>query len=192
MTALLAQLGRDRGKSKEPQLYQQWGGKPTTQLLRQRDKYLDPHTKARYHGKLGVLIPGIQLPTADEEANAPGAADAIYDSCVLYLREKTRDRDKFRMVYQENVNYGFRRNLWGMKQAGVFLSFISLVACVLALIVNYASPTEWVAIAGALLNASLLAWMMLRVSPEWVRLAGIAYAERLLAACDSLEPGSKA
>jgi len=60
------------------------------------------------------------------------------------------------------------------------------------LIVNYASPTEWVAIAGALLNASLLAWMMLRVSPEWVRLAGIAYAERLLAACDSLEPGSKA
>jgi hypothetical protein len=187
MTAFLAQLGRDRGKSKEQRLFERWGGKPTTQLLRHRDRQLDSNTKARYHMKLGTLVSGIRIPTAEQEAHDTKAADEVYESCVLYLRENTRDRDKFRMVYQENVNYGFRRNLWGMKPAGVFLSLVGLVACVLALIVNYATPMVWVAITGALLNGSLLVWMTLRVSPKWVRLAGVAYAERLLATCDSLK-----
>src|ERR1035437_4466168 len=33
-TALMAQLARDRGREKEKELFQLWGGKPTTRLLR--------------------------------------------------------------------------------------------------------------------------------------------------------------
>jgi len=36
-TALMAQVARDRGKKKEPELFTSWGGKPTTCLLRHRD-----------------------------------------------------------------------------------------------------------------------------------------------------------
>ncbi len=189
VTAFLAQLGRDRGKAKELELHQKWGGKPTTQLLRHRDKKLDPNTKARYHNKLRMLISGIRIPTAEEEANDPKSADEVYDSCVLFLRENTRDREKFRTVFQENVNYGFRRNLWGMKWAGIFLAFLGLVACLLAVLVKQSDPMTWVGIAGALLNASLLVWMIFRVTEDWVWLAGLAYAERLLGACDTLEAG---
>jgi len=44
-TLLLAELGRDLGKQKQPTLYGLWGGAPTTQLLRHRDQQLDVHTK---------------------------------------------------------------------------------------------------------------------------------------------------
>src|SRR3989442_4065228 len=35
--ALLAQVGRDWGKRKQPRLFESWGGEPTTRLLRHRD-----------------------------------------------------------------------------------------------------------------------------------------------------------
>ena len=50
--ALLAQLGRDQGKKKEARLFAEWGGTPTTQLLRHRDGQLDATTKERYHRAL--------------------------------------------------------------------------------------------------------------------------------------------
>lgn len=31
-------------------------------------------------------------------------------------------------------------------------------------------------------------WWLLRINPGWVKLAGDGYAERLLAACETLEP----
>ena len=46
-TALLAQVGRDKGRVKEPGLFEQWGGKPTTRMLR--------HRHARFFTELGAL-----------------------------------------------------------------------------------------------------------------------------------------
>ena len=37
LTYLFSQLGRDRGKLKEADLWTSWGGAPSTQLLRLRD-----------------------------------------------------------------------------------------------------------------------------------------------------------
>jgi hypothetical protein len=50
-TALLAQIGRDLGKKKEPSLYEDWGGKTTTRLLRHREAK-NKLTLARRHKKL--------------------------------------------------------------------------------------------------------------------------------------------
>ncbi len=50
-TLLLAQLGRDAGKRKEPRLFELWGGKPTTRMLRHAGG-ANLVTLRRRHGKL--------------------------------------------------------------------------------------------------------------------------------------------
>ncbi|MFQ5798766.1 MAG: hypothetical protein ACE5H0_08745, partial [Bacteroidota bacterium] len=118
LTALLAQLGRDWGKRKETFLFALWGGIPTTRLLSHRHTTLDRTTLARYHAKLRTLLT-VTLPTAQREQQNPSAADEEYESCVRFLRERTRDPKRFPLVFAENVNYGFRRNLWAMKALAI-------------------------------------------------------------------------
>src|SRR2546423_5850837 len=52
---LMAQIGRDLGKRRQPRLWQQWGGAPTTQLLRHRNTKANPILRQRYHKKLREL-----------------------------------------------------------------------------------------------------------------------------------------
>src|SRR5215471_7149337 len=127
LSMLIAQLGRDLGKKKEPGLFERWKGKPTTYMLRHRGT-LNKAIRARYHEKLSIFL-RIIIPDAKQEEADPAAADEIYDSCVIYLREKTRDPEKFRLVFSDNIDYGFRRNLWAMKPAGVILSLVGSVGC---------------------------------------------------------------
>lgn len=185
--ALLAQTGRDRGKMLEPDLFRRWGGKPTTQLLRYRSSLLADSTRERYHRKLQECIPGIQLPSPIIEATDPQEADSIYDSCALFLREKTRNKKDFPLVFSENVSYGMRRNLWGMKPAGIALSIAGVTASMLATILE-TKPGHIAAFpaVATLANSLMLTFWLVRITPEWVRVPAFSYAERLLAACDSL------
>ena len=188
-TGLLAQLGRDQGKKKEPWLFEYWGGKPTTQLLRHRSSLLDENTKKRYHAALNSLVPDITLPTAKEEEEDHGSADTKYDSCVRFLRQKTYDKKMFPLVFAENVNYGFRRNLWGMRPAGIGLSIVAVSASILAAIINTvegAPPV--VASVATVINGFMLVWWCLRINTEWIRIPAFGYAERLLSSCDALRP----
>lgn len=192
LTALLSQLGRDQGKRKEPWLFEKWGGKPTSQLLRHRSSYLGADTRQRYRRALADLVPQLSLPTVQAEQSDPNAADATYDSCAAALRERTRDTSRFPLVFAENINYGFRRNLWGMRSAGVGLSIVGLVASVGAAIAK--SVDGWppaLAVVASALNGLMLVWWILRINPDWVRLAAFAYAERLLASCEVLRPDAK-
>jgi hypothetical protein len=150
---------------------------------------LDSNTKARYHAALSGLLPLQSMPSAMAEANDPGSADAAYNSCVLYLRDRTREKAAFPLVYAENVNYGFRRNLWGMKKAGVVISACALVSTVLIAILGSKSgmpPT--LPVTASFINSCMLVWWLLRITPSWVRVPAFAYAERLLATCDTLHP----
>lgn len=187
--ALLAQLGRDQGKKFEPWLYEQWGGMPSVQLLRHRDLRLATETKRRYHEALTQLVTQLHLPSAKAEAVDLRSADSSYESCSAFLRERTRDKKAFPLVFAENVNYGFRRNLWGMKRAAIALCLISAAASAAATIVFTKGGLPPVVPAVAtLLSASLFAWWLLRIKPAWVQLAAYAYAERLLSSCETIRP----
>ncbi|MCH8807062.1 MAG: hypothetical protein IH986_13360 [Planctomycetes bacterium] len=191
LTALLTELGRDQGKNKEPWLFERWGGMPTTQLLRHGDTTLDTNTKTRYHKKLGVLIPGIEMPSARKEKASPLAADQIYESCGRFLRESTRDKRRFPLVFKEVVSYGFRRNLWGMKPSGLIVAVIGLVASIVAVVVRLSDPAPPAAVVASILNLLLLVCWLFRITPDWIRLAGFAYARALLAACEVLKPDER-
>lgn len=184
---VLAQLGRDRGKRKEPMLFESWGGKPTTRLLRHRDTS-NKVLLARRHRKLQGLLADIRIPTAEEEQRDPISADAVYDACVAFLLEKTRDKKHFPLVFEENCSYGFRRNLWGMKPLGVIVSILGTTSVFGLIVSEYlggSTPPPIIFVYG-LINLILLLLWLFWIAPKWVKVPADAYAERLLAACEDL------
>jgi hypothetical protein len=187
-TALLAQIGRDAGRRKEPSLFEMWGGKPTTRMLRHRETQ-NASILERRHKKLKALIRNVKLPTTAEEAAEPAAADSVYESCAAFLRERTRDHNKFPLVFEENCSYGFRRNLLGLKPVGLALAVAGGIAVAT---VPLAAPAARVGdrlavvvISGGVNLLLTLGWLFI-FTPSWVRVPADAYAERLLGAIESL------
>lgn len=185
---LLSSLGREWGKRKESQLFQGWGGTPTTLMLLRATSNLDHVTIDRYRKVLESNISGLKfLDPTDEESDRPRAA-AICESAVKWLREATRDSKKFALIFAENTNYGFRRNLLGVKP-------LAIVMCVLTLFVtavqawltsngNFSAITaqSWGSVVVAYIG--IIVWGGV-VNVEFVKTTAFAYATALLAACDS-------
>ncbi|MGI4831411.1 MAG: hypothetical protein ACRYFU_25005, partial [Janthinobacterium lividum] len=185
---LLTQLARDAGKRKEDGLFKQWGGMPSVAILRHRDQRLDTITKGRYHKKLSTLVKGTKVPSATDEQHAPELIDSTYSAWCAYLRAHTRDTKKHALLFQENVNYGYRRNVLGLRRVGLVTSALSLSVSSGLGYVAYRFEgqlkAEFVA-AGIVALLLLLFWSFI-VSPLWVRTAADAYAERLIETIEHL------
>jgi hypothetical protein len=188
---LLTQLARDAGKKKEKQLFVNWGGMPSMSIFRHRDCRLNSVTKARCHQKLARLVKGAKAPSTELETADPDSADAIYTGWSDYLRVSTRDTKKFPLVFEENINYGYRRNVWGLRPLGIATSLASCVACGIRLYLMYKSTgtlDRASMLAGAFALVLLLLWLF-RFTPYWVRVAADTYAERLVECAETV--GSK-
>ena len=187
--ALLSQVGRDAGKSRQQALFKEWGGPPTSRALSYRSKVVNPVTLARCHAVLNGLVPGLNLPAneAEEKADWKGAK-AKYESAADYLRTATRDKEKFRLVYAENVNYGFRRNLWGMKPGAVAIAFVAIGATAVHASQRFMTDGTLQGLDAAsivLCIAMLALWIMWFTKP-WVKAAADAYSSQLIAATELL------
>lgn len=184
---LLAQLGRDRGKKLEPMLFQSWGGKPTTAMLRHRDTRLDSITKLRLHNWLNQRIDGLHLPDASTELDNPIETDQSYDSAVYWLRSNTADNQRFARLHEENVSYGFRRNLLGLRLIGIILSTLLILA---ELIVNQPSTvneiSNFLSQPPIIIALALAVFLICFVTKSWVRSAAEAYAFALFNTVESL------
>lgn len=103
--------------------------------------------------------------------------------------DTTRDKERFQLLFQENVNYGFRRKLWAMKPVGIAISILSLAALALVTQIEArADAVPWFANLTAIaIVALLLTWWLVRITPSWVKIVADAYALRLLASIDELE-----
>jgi len=188
LSMLVGQIGRDFGKRKEPALWKSWDGPPTTQFLRHRDTKFNPVVRNRYHRCIKKLRPDLKIPTPEQEAKDALAADQIYSAASRYLISATRNTKKFPLIFKENVNYGFRRNLWGLKPVGLVIVTLSTLICVLHLWISYQanSGPSTESIAGIVIDFALLLLWIFWITPSAVRIAAEAYAERLLEACEQL------
>ena len=187
-TFLLAQFARDFGLKQQDYLFKLWGGKPTTAKLRHSDGRLNAITLARYHAKASALL-GRPVPTAQEEQADPAAADAVYEAYGDLLRELTREKRDYPLVYQELMGYDFRRNLWGMKAVGVVIDVMSITMQIGFAVLGLAGRAERLGtteMAFLLVNVFLLGCWIL-ITPNWVRVAADAYADRLLAASERIQ-----
>jgi len=185
---LLANIARSAGQRLQGRLVKDWGGLPSTLMLRHRDGQIDPLTKARYHQALKELVPNATIPSATDEAAGPDAADQVYEACRSALLAKTRDQKAFRLVFQENMNYGFRRNLVGLRGLGMLLAGGGVAGCVWKIIrdVGAGHAVTLLSVLGLLGCVALLwAWVTV-LNTSWVRRSANDYARRLLEAIDLL------
>jgi hypothetical protein len=192
----LADFARSRGKEREKPLWDRWGGVPSTQLLRHFDTTFNVVSKDMYHTFLSRKI-GKPFPSANDEKRDPTAADAIYGAATNWLRQATRDEKTYRLLLNDNISYGFRRNGFAMRRLGitvclgvvawVFLrhGISPFVAHVRAApdAENLFSTGEWTSLAVAFLL--LLAWIGF-FNEAAVRSAAFSYADKLILACDTL------
>ena len=194
----LIQAVRDRGKALEARLYRSWGGKPSVAMLRQRDDRLDITTKARYRQFLCGAVPGLVLASPEDELNDPEQAEAKLESANQWLLAQTTDHVRFALLFAENVNYGYRRNLLGMKPIALGLDAIALalligmgVACwagYVASTIPSFKPEWWASLTIVVAHALVFLGY---IGADWVRVSAERYAGQLLRACDSLEGGGK-
>lgn len=188
---LLVQFGRGRGKKIESKLFLLWGGKPSVTMLRHRDTYLPDSVKQRYKSFLERHVPNLQLASAKDEQTSPHQADKSYDSAISWLLAQTRDQKHFPLIFKENVNYGFRRNTWGLKPLALCLDGALVVAF---LLINFStekvietfqtiSTHSWIFM---ILTVIHMLIFTLVIRHNWVRIVAVEYARQLLAACDTL------
>lgn len=189
VTLFLTQVTRDAGRRIEQNLNRQWGGMPSVAMLRHRDPRIAPATKQRYHAQLATALEAA-MPTASDEAADPPAADAAYLSACDWLRARSRGAG-FETLFEENIDYGFRRNLLGLKPLAI--GGAVAVAGVIALASWRGFPVAVPAITApyvCLAVAALAAYavvLLLIVRPVWVKRAADNYALRLLETLDRAE-----
>lgn len=188
LTFLLAEVARFQGRKVERVMIAANGEKFTTILLRHRDPTISTATKKTYHAFLKKASKR-SLPSLENEQTNPVEADDCYRGAVDWLLEATRSEKRFPLVRAENISYGFRRNLLGLKPPAVILIALCVAANVFFCIRDFQiDPTRvW---AGFLVSIALVAvglvWLFV-IKMVFVEDAGRTYALRLLAQCDVLQ-----
>ncbi|MXX73901.1 MAG: hypothetical protein F4Y77_00670 [Holophagales bacterium] len=184
----MGQVASDFGKRLEPSLWDSWDGPPTTRFLRHDNDEFNAATRKRIHTQLRAL--GLKVPTADEEESDREQALLLYDSAVDELRRQTRDSDRFNLLHKTNIEYGFRRNLLGLKPTGLAITTVALVATGWSLYGAWHDngPVPPVPLVTTLLNSCVALGWLVGVRAKTVRLTAERYAQRLLEAALDLEP----
>ena len=189
---LLSSFVRTWGQRAQVRLFRQWGGQPTTLLLRHRHDHLPPLTKGRYRDLAASRL-GITLPSDSEEEQAPVLADQAYIAAADALRPLTNDRKTFPFVFKELVAYGFVRNAHGSRWVGLAVAAAVAVISLMHAGVLYVQPPYWalgnldtphiVLLIVAICFACL--WCF-HFTANTVQQAGFSYAKRLWEALEKV------
>lgn len=184
-TLLLAAIARSAGRAVQDTIFTD--GLPTLQQLRHRGTT----TRAELAELHGVVTDAtaVEMPTAEAEAAGPDEADGVYRIAVKKLIAATRDQSSFELLHKENRNYGFIRNLFGLRGIGRFLASVGTGAGSVLLIVAVSRGESLdVGLAIATIVIGLIAgYVFFRwLTPERVVIPATAYADRLFEAARTL------
>jgi len=172
---------RDLGHAKQQALWRCWDGPTTTHMLRWREATNVPAMEQRHRDVARVT--GQPLPTPDEEAGDPQAADLRYEAAATRIREAARG-DKFELVATQNAAYGFRRNMYGCRAWAIRSSAVAVLG---AVAFGLLEMTAWpVVIAFSLVVVVWAVALRLTIDASFVRGAADRYAEALLGAVHHL------
>jgi len=183
----IADFSRARGRKLEVQLYAKHGGLPSITLFRRSDQTIAAGVKDRYRiflaGRLGVEVPSAEMEYLDKTA-----ADQFYEQCGTWLRQNTRDTKRFSILFGENITYGFRRNLLGVKVMALALNAAVVAVCAFILWrlgFDIATPVGSKVTVVLVVAAAHAAYMLLAVSQNAVWDASLAYGRELILSCES-------
>ena len=180
---VLSQMVRDAGKVIEGPLWDTWGGPPTMRMLRHRDATYESGIKALTHRRLVALGVVLAMPTEAEETADPAAADVVYRTCSDWLRNtalQKKAKAPFDVVHTENIAYGFRRNLLGIKPVGLLLCGGALMATGAAF---FFGKQPFFELSGIVV---LGAYLLFGVTKQALKRAADEYSKRLLNAVQTI------
>jgi hypothetical protein len=202
----ISHIAREVGDRVEIGIFREWRGKPTTIMLRQGRglKRIEAHARepeiehflseALPEDKLAPQLArrnGVPLPLIESDKaivdnkdltllQKAKELDSLYEPTVGWLRENTRDN---KLVQEENISYGFQRNLYSLKR-------FALITCAIALAIEgvaismtvdctfpYTTPPN-IAVVGALL--AYFIGVCVFVTRQKVRDQAFAYARQLI------------
>lgn len=189
---LLSSFVRTWGQRAQDRLFRQWGGQPSTILLRQCDDYLPPQTKERYRELVASRL-GVTLPTSDEEMHKPSMADQAYVAAADSLRLFTDDPKKFPFVFKELIAYGFNRNAHGSRWVGLTVCAATFTATLIHAGSLHIQPPYWTSsdphtshITVMVVTVGFACLWCFHFTAQTVRQAGFSYAKRLWEALEKL------
>lgn len=179
---VLAAISRDAGKRRESEMFEEWGGVPSIAILRHRDSRLGSVIKHVYHEKLSTLT-GVMAPSDSDERANPELADECYEAWSNYLRTNSRDTSKYSLLFTENINYGFRRNVYGLKPWFITSSILGLL---ILLVSKYdVITTDPISQSFVVFCTAYLIFFAFFVNASWVKIVADEYAKRLVESVDS-------
>ena len=185
---LVEQLSRDAGRRIQDHLWKAWDGPPTLHRFRYRNSPSIAQTDILHH-EVADLV-GWELPTQEDEKGNPVAADAAYDAAVAVIRDQTRDG--FDLLHKENANYGFRRNLLGLRRWGITSSLAAALGAAAFALVADGSVMHRASVAVVPLGYAAISVVGFIVLPDdWPRIPAEAYADRLVGAVRALHARMK-
>lgn len=172
---------RDAGRRVEPALWKRWGGSPTVRRMRWR--HSDHGLTRSLHEQIEVIT-NVPLPSPAEERADPKNADGQYEMAIMMIRARTRDRARFNLLFRENVEYGFRRNCYGLCRVGIAISVVGGALSALLLLAGDGHREDFRIAYAACGTVSLLMisfWVRV-VDADWVLRAAQSYSLRFVEA----------
>jgi hypothetical protein len=186
-TVLLAFIARDLGKAAEEKLYKKWGGRPT-ELLLMHSSEMEAALRARRHDALRKFSKDVPLPTVEDETKDRDGAMKRWKALTQLMISRCREQaDKYPLVFEENCNYGMRRNMYGLRPIGIAVSLITAIALGLQLFGKFSAHemVPPVSLGMEAVNVVMfLAWIFWSTEST-VRKGAYLYAERLFETLDS-------
>lgn len=153
------------------------------EMLSPSDNKIDSVSKKRYYRKLAKCDESFSpFSTPDHDS----VNDELCKSAEIYLRSRTRDN---RLVLEENINYGFCKNLIEGKRMGTILCGICFV-CVIGiswLVFDTFSAIPFQNYLAAILDLFILLFLLLGMKESDLNRAADNYAKALIMAIDSLD-----
>lgn len=154
-----------------------------TQLLLPSNPEINTTTKNRYYRKLSMADDGFRLfeyPSESEDFKR------CCDSAISFLKEKTRDDHH---VQEENINYGFCKNLMASKTFGIIISSFLIIAVG---VYSYARYDNIVSIPmnnylALFVNIAMLLFWIFGITQKMLEKSAMYYAKTLISKIDSLD-----
>ncbi|MGO9109823.1 MAG: hypothetical protein ACLP9L_11375 [Thermoguttaceae bacterium] len=173
----LGLVARAAGRRIEDFLWESWGGPTTTRWLRPSDTTCSDQQKTRWRSAIKHMT-GLTLPATMTPSRTPEDVDRLIRDATKQLRYAIRERPEARMVAVHNEDYGFARNLLGLRWLWIGLAALSLVVGTVLLGIGNRAMVAPLLVSGLSL---LIGGFAARALPTHVRQCADRYAESLLA-----------
>lgn len=171
----IAMVIRALGKRIEPNLWESWGGAPSTQIVLWKNNRIGEGLKEKYHEMVRQDLDLPMLTNEEEKADPEKAAKQIED---VFKRVKgvIRKYDQKGVWSIANAEYGFARNLYGSRRLWFILSILCLIISAAFLWKQFSNLVlvGFIILCLNLAGCIFFSWFLL---PDYTKQVGFRYAD---------------